>query len=91
MKNISFSVHFFITDDLIALCYEYGFCVENIGFGNLKVLPVDCAWQSEFANPKQLFTKLWGQSWGVNRDLVIMYLKSPSLKPLILIFNTEGS
>ena len=42
MKNISFSVHFFITDDLIALCYEYGFCVENIGVGNLKVLPVDC-------------------------------------------------
>ena len=42
MKNISFSVRFFITDDLIALCYEYGFCVENIDFGNLKVLPVDC-------------------------------------------------
>jgi len=40
MKNISFSVHFFITDDLIALCYEYGFCVENIGLGNLKVLHV---------------------------------------------------
>ena len=42
MKNISFSVHFFIIDDLIALCYEYGFCVENIGFGSLEVLPVDC-------------------------------------------------
>ena len=41
MKNISFSVHFFITDDLIALCYEHGFCVENIGLGNLKVLHVD--------------------------------------------------
>ena len=34
MKNISFSVHFFITDDLIALCYEYGFCVENIPMSN---------------------------------------------------------
>ena len=41
MKNISFSVHFFIIDDLIALCYEYGFCIENMGLGHLKVLHVD--------------------------------------------------
>ena len=41
MKNISFSVHFFITDDLLALCYEYGFCIENMGLGNFKVHHVD--------------------------------------------------
>ena len=33
------------------LYYEYGFGIENIGFGNLRVFRVDCIWSSEFKNP----------------------------------------
>ena len=33
------------------LYYEYGFGVENIGFGNLRVFRIDCIWSSEFNNP----------------------------------------
>lgn len=33
------------------LYYEYGFGIENIGFGNLRVFRVDCIWSSEFNNP----------------------------------------
>jgi hypothetical protein len=33
------------------LYYEYGFGVENIGFGNLRVFRIDCIWSSEFVNP----------------------------------------
>ena len=33
------------------LYYEYGFGVENIGFGNLRLFRIDCIWRSEFNNP----------------------------------------
>ena len=33
------------------LYYEYGFGIENIGFGNLRIFRVDCIWRSEFTNP----------------------------------------
>jgi len=33
------------------LYYEYGFGVENIGFGNLRIFRIDCIWRSEFTNP----------------------------------------
>ena len=32
------------------LYYEYGFGIENIGFGNLRIFRVDCIWRSEFVN-----------------------------------------
>tara|TARA_Y100000385_G_scaffold87177_1_gene89754 strand:- start:75693 stop:78191 length:2499 start_codon:yes stop_codon:yes gene_type:complete len=33
------------------LYYEYGFGVENIGIGNLRIFRIDCIWRSEFSNP----------------------------------------
>jgi hypothetical protein len=32
------------------LYYEYGFGIENIGFGNLRIFRIDCIWRSEFVN-----------------------------------------
>lgn len=48
-KNINFENRLYSAPDQ-QIYYEYGFGLENIGFGNLKILRVDFNWRGNYLN-----------------------------------------
>jgi hypothetical protein len=49
-RNISINRSSIVYNTPSEMYYEYGFGIENIGFGNLRIFRVDCVWRSEFVN-----------------------------------------
>ncbi|MGV8914896.1 MAG: DUF5686 family protein [Kaistella sp.] len=48
-KNINFNNRLYSAPDQ-QIYYEYGFGLENIGFGNLKILRIDFNWRGNYLN-----------------------------------------
>ncbi len=48
--------------------YEYGFGIENIGYGNLRIFRLDFIWRSDYSSPNNLNSPEFGIRLGIKPE-----------------------